>query len=70
MILGIVLLGRRATVDLGQSAFGGLTTTVDFGLDIRRVAIAAMPFQDALVVGLDLFPMRFDIVDRRLNVSR
>ena len=57
-------------MNLGQPAFGSLTTAVDFGLDIRRVAIAAMPFEDALVLGLDVFPMRFDIVDRRLNIAR
>lgn len=60
MILGIAFLARQATANLGQPTFGGLTTTVDFGLDIRRVAVAAMPLKDALVLGLDLFAMRFD----------
>ena len=43
MIVGIAFLDRQATTDLGQPVFGGLTTAVDFGLDIRRVAEAAMP---------------------------
>jgi hypothetical protein len=70
MIFGIGRLLRTTPVKFFSPLLSGTTTPSDFGLNLRRVRVIPVPFENPLVVSLHLRAVLRDIVNGCLNVSR